>query len=165
MKFETADGRYFSLKVEQYESPDEALHPTEDNPAEDFDTGRFLIVSHTFKNADGEWNARGPTMTTCELLRFRDWLASIHRRNPTTYGVYFTERDLEFSVDQVLQNLRVHVSYDFLPSWAKSAKSVSIDFPIKDLDLERVIADLDDQLVRFPGLPPIENPTEQRDAL
>ena len=55
MKFETLDGRFFSLLVEEYEFPDEELSPTEDNPAEDFETDRFLIVSHSFRNSDGEW--------------------------------------------------------------------------------------------------------------
>ena len=77
MKIETRDGRLFSLIVKQYEFPDEELGPTEDNPADEFETGRFLIVSHIIRNADGEWNTRGPTMTTVELERLVNWLDQI----------------------------------------------------------------------------------------
>ena len=114
MTFETFDGRFFSLLVEEYEFPDEELGPTEDNPAEDFETDRFLIVSHSFRNSDGEWRARGPTMTNVELQRFSDWLEAIRDGNVSTNGVYFTERDLEFTVDNARAKLNVHVSYDFL---------------------------------------------------
>jgi hypothetical protein len=162
MKLETPGGRYFSLTIERYEFPEEELGPN-DNPAEDFDTARFLIVSHTFRDANGQWNACGPTMTTSELQRFIYWLDSIRREDTSILdsdsinGVYFTERDLEFSVDEALQNLRVHVSFELLPSWANSAETVTIEFPLKHINLDRVIASLEQQLARFPGRPPIEN--------
>ena len=165
MKLETPDGRFFSLTIERYEFPDEELGPTEDNPADDFCTGRFLIVSHTFRNPDGEWNASGPTMTTSELQRFIDWLDSIRLGDTSILDsdsinyAYFTERVLEFTVDEALQNLRVHVSFGFLPSWGNSAETVTIEFPLKHVNLDRVIASLEQQLARFPGLPPIENAT------
>ena len=157
MKFETLDGRFFSLLVEEYEFPDEELSPTEDNPAEDFETDRFLIVSHSFRNSDGEWRARGPTMTNVELQRFSDWLEAIRDGNVSTNGVYFTERDLEFTVDNARANLNVHVSYDFLPPWVDSPDSVTITFPIACIDFNGVLGSLRDQLIRFPGRPPITN--------
>jgi len=155
MKLETPDGRLFSLVVEDYEFPDEELGPTEDNPAEDFDTGRFLVVSHSFRNADGEWSARGPTMTTSELQRFSEWLEALRDGNASTNGVYFTERDLEFTVDDSHAYLHVHVFRRFLPSWVKSADPVTITFPIACVDFTGVLQSLRSQLSRFPGRPPI----------
>jgi len=151
MKFETPDGCLFTLTIERYEFPDEELGPTEDNPAEDFETGRFLIVSHTFRNADGEWEASGPTMTTAELQQFIDWLDSIRHGLPTTDGVDFTEYDLEFTVDASTTFLRVHTFWDFLPAWVKPEESVIIEFAIRHLDLDAVIDSLEQQLAEFPG--------------
>ena len=159
MKIETADGRFFSLTVDGYEFPDEELGPTEDNPADEFETGRFLIVSHVIRNADGEWNARGPTMTTDELQRFVDWLVLIRTGTQPTGGIYFTERDLEFTCDDSVSNLRVHLSWDFLPPWNDSDECVTIEFPIHDLDLASAVHSLRTQLIAFPGRPPIENAT------
>lgn len=159
MRLETPDGRFFSLTVEGYEFPDEELGPTEDNPADDFETGRFLIVSHRYRNPDGEWSARGPTMTTSELQRFADWLESIRDGKASKNGVYFTERDLEFTVDNAQANLRVHVSYDFLPAWAETGDTVTIEFPISCVELDRVLGSLRRQLQQFPGRPPIEEST------
>lgn len=155
MKLETPDGRFFSLVVEDYEFPDEELGPTEDNPAEDFDTARFLIVAYSFRNGDGEWTARGPTMTNVELQRLSEWLETIRDGNVKTNGVYFTERDLEFTVDDARANLAIHVSCDFLPPWVDSAGSVTITFPIPSIDFVAVLKSLRDQLSRFPGRPPI----------
>jgi hypothetical protein len=98
MRLETRDGRLFSLRIESYEFPDEDLGPTDDNPADEFDTGRFLVVAVMFRNPLGEWSASGPIMTTNELGRLADWIDSIVTGHPCTAGVYFTERDLEFSI-------------------------------------------------------------------
>jgi hypothetical protein len=159
MRFETPDGNCFTLTVERYEFPDEDLGPTDDNPADDFETGRFLIVSHSFRNADGQWNARGPTMTTTEMQRLMKWLDSVRCGIPTADGVYFTERDLELTIDKHCENLRVHVSYDFLPPWAQSSESVTIEFPLKVIDLKRAIADLEEQIAKYPHRPPLRNAT------
>ena len=159
MKIETADNRFFSLIVERYEFPDEELGPTEDNPADEFETGRFLVVSHAICNADGEWNVCGPTMTTSELQRFVDWLNLIGNGTPSTDGIYFTERDLEFTYDHSGGNLCVHLFRDFLPPWNGSADSVMIEFPINEIDLASAIISLQSQLLSFPGRPPIENAT------
>ena len=67
-----SDGRSFSLHVERYEFPKEALGPTDDNPADEFDTGRFLVVRASFCNSDGSWMASGPEMDTVELERLAD---------------------------------------------------------------------------------------------
>ncbi len=155
MKLETPDGRLFSLLVEEYEFPDEELGPTEDNPAEDFETDRFLIVSHSFRNADGEWTARGPTMTTSELQRFCEWLEAIRDGTVSTIGVYFTDRDLEITIDDSHADLHVHVFSRFLPPWVNSADSVTISFPIGCVDFIGVLKSLQDQLSRFPARPPI----------
>jgi hypothetical protein len=159
MRIETGDGRLFTLTVERYEFPDEELGPTEDNPAEDFDTGRFLIVAYSFQNGDGKWDARGPTMTTVELNRFVEWLDSIRNGTRSTEGFYFTERDLEFTFDDSNQSLCVHVFRDFLPTWSKS-KSVTIEFPLREIDMDSVLGSLRTQLAVFPGRPP---PIEKRE--
>ena len=161
MNLETSDGRRFTLIVDGYEFPDEELGPTEDNPADEFEVGRFLIVSHTFRIPEGEWRASGPTMTTTELQGFVDWLKSIRDGCPSKPGVYFTERDLEFTVDDSHTILRVHVFRNFLPPWIDSADSVTIDFPITSVQFDRVIDSLQHQLTRFPGRPPIRDATEQ----
>ena len=159
MKIETADNRSFSMIVERYEFPEEELGPTEDNPADEFETGRFLIVSHAIRNADGDWNARGPTMTTNELQRLVDWLNLIRNGSPSTDGIYFTERDLEFTYDASAGNLCVHLFRDFLPPWIGSAEHVTIAFPANEIDLESAIKSLQSQLIAFPGRPLIGNAT------
>ena len=159
MKIETANNRFFSLTVERYEFPDEELGPTEYNPADEFETGRFLVVSHGIRNADGEWNTRGPTMTTNELQRFVDWLNLILNGSPPTDGIYFTERDLEFTYDASARNLCVHLFRDFLPPWIGSADHVTIEFSVNEIDLESAINSLQSQLDAFPGRPPIRNAT------
>lgn len=159
MKIETADGRFFSLNVERYEFPHEVLGPTDDNPAEDFETGRFLIVSHVIRNADGEWTACGPTMTTDELQRFVDWLALIRDGVKPTSGIYFTERELEFTFDSSIDALYVHFFGDFLPPWNHTSECVKIEFSVGDIDLGSAIRSLQTQLNVFPGRPPIGDAT------
>jgi len=90
-----------------------------------------------------------------------DWLKSIRDGCPSKPGVYFTERDLEFTVDDSHTILRVHVFRNFLPPWIDSADSVTIDFPITSVQFDRVIDSLQHQLTRFPGRPPIRDATEQ----
>lgn len=130
MKLETPDGRFFSLTVDGYEFPDEKLGPTEDNPADEFETGRFLVISHTFRNPDGEWHASAPTMTTDELARFAKWLEAIRGGGKPESQFYFTERDLEFTFDSQSNNLIVHVFYDFLPEWSRTDQTTTIEFSL-----------------------------------
>jgi hypothetical protein len=155
MKFESPDGSIFTLTVDRYEFPDEELGPTEDNPAEDFQTCRFLVVSHRFRNSQGEWRAAGPTMTTTELQRLMDWLDSVQRRQPTANGVYFTERDLEFSVNPDVSVLSVHAYGDFLPAWAERKTTLKIAFPVSEIQFGEVLESLRSQLRAFPGRPPV----------
>ena len=158
MKFETPDGRLFTIRVEGYEFPNEDLGPTQDNPLDDFETGRFLVVSHTFRNIDGEWTASGATMTTNELKRLVDWLKSVSIGNPSRAGVYFTERDLEIGFDTASDSLQVHTFYRFLPKWTSPLGSVTIDFPLKQINLDLALVALNQMLNDFPGRPPL--PTE-----
>ena len=155
MQLEMSDGRFFSLRVERYEFPDEELGPTDDNPADEFDTGRFLVVAVAFRNADGAWQASGPIMETTELERFTDWMESILEGTPLSDGVYFTERDLEFTIDNTAGKLLVHACWDFSPSWETSEEGVTIDFAIDQVDMLGAIESLRSQLRFFPGRPPI----------
>src|SRR5688572_19046504 len=99
MQLVSLDGRSFSLDVLGYEFPYEELGPNEDNPADDFDRGRFLVVSVSLKTPEGEWQATATEMTTTELERLSVWLESVSNDRPSGAGVYFTERDLEFTFD------------------------------------------------------------------
>lgn len=159
MTFETQDGRFFSLEVERYEFPDEELGPTEDNPADEFDTGRFLVVVASFRNSTGAWEATAPLLTTTELERFAAWLESIAAGNPRSAGAYFTERDLEFSFDETTRQLLVHASGDLLPNWSERAACLTIGFPVDEIDLRSEVNSLRTQLQAFPGRPPIQTPT------
>jgi hypothetical protein len=156
MKLEVHGGPLFSLVVNRYEFPDEDLRPTEDNPVDEFETGRFLVVTASFRNADGQWNASGPIMTTDELERLAEWLDSVVKGHPLSAGIYFTERDLEFSIDLEERNLLVHVSRDFRPNWSMSSETVTITFPVDHIDLRCAVESLRSQLNRFPGRPPIQ---------
>ena len=149
-----APGQIFGLQITDYEFPDEELGPTEDNPADEFDTGRFLVVSVTFCDAGREWRASGPIMTTTELQRLVDWLESLAAGTRAKQGVYFTERDLEFSTDANQTQLYVHASWDFLPDWHKHG-TLTLDFPLAEIDLTTVTNDLKEQLAQFPGMPPL----------
>jgi hypothetical protein len=152
---ETPDGRFFSLRIDGYQFPDEELGPTEDNPASDFEAGRFLFVRCDFRNADGDWSSSGPIMTTTELERFTQWLDSIRNNSVALKGVYFTERDLEFSLDDTHTNLLVHTSNGFLPKWHVGSSPLTIAFPLDCVNLDDVIESLKAQLKIFPGRPPV----------
>ena len=156
MEFRTDDGRLFALNVERYEFPDEELGPTEDNPVEDFETGRFLVVAHRFRSAGEEWAASGPTMTTDDLQRFVAWVISLRDETRSIDGIYFAERDLEFTFDEKTRAISVHIAYDSLPAWSDAAECITIDFPIQGIDLDAAIDSLRRQLAAFPGRPPID---------
>ena len=96
-------------------------------------------------------------MTNVELQRFCEWLEAIRDGNVSTNGVYFTERDLEFTVDDSHADLHVHVFSRFLPPWVDSTDSVTITFPIACIDFNGALGSLRDQLIRFPGRPPFDN--------
>jgi hypothetical protein len=97
-------------------------------------------------------------MTTDELERFIDWLVSVVNNSSPKKEVYFTERDLEFSCDENQSRLMVHIFRDFLPVWC-DRNSLTIEFPIADIDFSKVISELRDGLARFPGRPPISSAT------
>ncbi len=158
MELRSKNGDRFTLSVDRYEFPDEELGPTEDNPDDDdFYTGRFLIVSHECENAEGQWRAAFPTMDTIELSRFIGWLESIRRNEIERDGVYFTERCLEFTFDQSSTSLLVHLSLDLLPSWIVQGATITLKFPMMEIDLDATIASLRDQSAKFPGRPPLHN--------
>jgi hypothetical protein len=154
MNITAKDGTSFSLHVERYEFPDEDLIPNEDNPADDFDTGRMLVVRFSANHTERSWNASGPEMDTTELARLADWLDSVVAGNANAIGVYFTERDLEFTVSEDLKFLRIHFFWDFLPPWIVDATGqFTLDFQINEIDLSAASRSLREQLVAFPGAP------------
>ena len=158
MELRSKSGNLFTLTVERYEFPDEELGPTEDNPAdEDFDTGRFLVVSHEIGNADGQWHGEFPTMDTDEFSRFIDWLDSIRLNEIETCGAYFTEQCLEFTLDESSTSLLVHLSWELRPPWVNDGDTVVLSFPLTEIDLDATITSLHQQLTRFPGRPPLSN--------
>jgi len=144
------------VKVAHYEFPDEELGPTEDNPASDFETGRFLVVDCSFREGGRAWSASAAIMTTDELQRFSKWLESLKERAQAALGFFFTERELEFSIDDSRTNLHVYVSGSFLPSGHKSGETLRIDFPLADVDLDAAIKAINQELQAFPGRPPIK---------
>ena len=154
MELNASNGCRFTLTIERYEFPDEELGPTEDNPESDFDSGRFLVVSHAFGNSDGRWQGEFPTMDTVEFIRLIDWLDSIRRNDISTQGAYFTERCLEFTIDDTQTSLRVHLCDELLPPWSAN-NSVVLDFPLSEIDLPAAIASLRQQAITFPGRPPL----------
>ena len=158
MVLRSKSGNLFTLTVERYEFPNEELGPTEDNPADkDFDTGRFLIVSHQIGSADGQWRGEFPTMDTNEFTRFIDWLDSVQSSEIKTQGVYFTERCLEFTLDESFTSLLVHLSSEFLPPWGSDGGTFVLNFPLAEVDLGAAVASLRQQSARFPGRPPQPN--------
>lgn len=157
MQLATADGRMFSLVVDRYEFPDEDLGPTDDNPADEFETGRDLIVTVSFTNADGSWRASGPIMTTTQLERLADWFESLARGSRICNGIYFTERDLELSIDEIAEIVSVHAFRDFLPPWSTSPDGVTIEFPLWEIDAVGAAKSLRAQLFKFPGRPPLDH--------
>jgi len=159
MKFANTKGDAFSLLVDRYEFPGEEFGPTDDNPADEFETGRFIVVSHAIRHNGREWNTCGPTMKTTELKRLKDWFALIQDGSATTGGLCFTERELEFTYDKVSGNLQVHLFFGFLPPWEDSSDSVVIGFQAEKLDIGAAINSLHAQLKAFPSRPPIGNAT------
>ena len=90
---------------------------------------------------------------------FADWLDSVRDGSPSAKGVYFTERDLEFSIDDALENFQVHLFWRFRPEWVTSEEGLTISFPLDQIDLDSASQSLRRQLAAFPGRPPIENAT------
>lgn len=152
MLLELPEGQSFSLNVLRYEFPDEELGPNEDNPADYFDRARFLVVTVSLKMPEGNWQATAPEMTTTELERLANWLESVSNGHPTGVGVYFTERNLEFTVDEVVSSLHVHLINAFLPPWTNQ-DVCTVSFPISRLNLAQAVHSLRSQLVRFPHRP------------
>jgi hypothetical protein len=145
----------FSMRVVAYEFPDEELGPTEDNPAEYFETGRFLVIDVEFSRDGMTGRDSLPEMTTTELERMVDWLQTIADGNCNRTGVYFTERDLAFSVSKDLSVLRVHIFWYLLPDWA-TGTDLTLEFPADRAALEENIRSLHDDLTRFPGRPRLD---------
>ncbi|MGI8977808.1 MAG: WapI family immunity protein [Pirellulaceae bacterium] len=152
MQLESSDGHSFSLNVVGYEFPDEELMPNEDNPADDFDRGRFLVVTVSVKTPDGDWNATAPEMTTTQFERLANWLESVSSGHPSITGFYFTERDLEFTLDDEAGVLNVHLIRDFLPPWTK-LDVYTIAFPICRTNLVQAVSSIRSQLIRSPHRP------------
>jgi len=90
MRIATLEDTVFALRIENYEFPNEDLAPNEDNPADEFDPSRFLILSIQATNRDGSWSATGPVATTSDIRRLADWLDSIADKRHSEAGVYFT---------------------------------------------------------------------------
>lgn len=153
MRLEARNGCSFVLRVERYEFPDEELGPTQDNPAGDFETGRFLVVSVNFTTADGSWESFGPYLTTSELDQFADWLESISRNAPKGHGIYFIERDIEWTLDENASTLTLHLCGSFLPPWKGGEDCISIQFPLSDIDLAGAANSLREYCRQFPGRP------------
>jgi len=152
MQLQSSDGQSFSLNVVRYEFPDEELGPNENNPADDFDRGRFLVVTISLKTPDGEWEATAPEMTTTELEQFANWLESVSSGQFAGIGAYFTERDLEFTQDEKTRSLNVHLSRDFLPPWS-NLDVWTINIPIEQSSLSQAVSAIRLQLALFPHRP------------
>ena len=152
MLLESSSGQSFSLIVDRYEFPDEELGPTEDNPADEFDPGRFLVITVSVKTPAGSWQATAPEMTTTELERLAAWLSSVSDGLPSGRGAYFTERDLEFSVDEAITSISIHLVRDFLPPWEQRS-SCTITFPLDCIDLSQAVSEIRSQIRQFPHRP------------
>ena len=87
-------------------------------------------------------------MTTCQLQRLIDWLDALSIGASVKEGVYFTERDLEFSTDQQQRVVRIHLSSLFLPNWSE-ASLLTLEFPLAEIDLPAATEDLKLQLAKF----------------
>lgn len=153
MKLTNSSGESIELHVVGYEHPDDELGPTEDNPADDFDPGRFLIVTVAAKARGRSWDGTGAYLDTVELNRFANWLESIRRGQPSHYGIYFTEREMAWSVNYPLTELTVFLWHDLQPPWWDDLNSLPIDFSLTEIDLRDAIRSLRQQALKFPGLP------------
>lgn len=72
-------------------------------------------------------------------------------------GVYFTERCLEFTFDQSSTSLPVHLSLDLLAPWIVQGATITLKFPMTEIELDATIAFLRHQSAKFPGRPPLYN--------
>jgi hypothetical protein len=151
----TTDQTSLTLSVEGYEHPDEPLGPTDDNPADEFETSRFLVVAVRFSTPQASWSVAGPYLTTGELAGLADWFDSIARGAPSAQGICFIERDMEFTIDEAASRLTVHLLYRFLPPGDGSQDIVQLEFPLQEVDLGAAAKDLRETLRKFPGRPPL----------
>lgn len=153
MKLESSFDNWFSLNVAGYEFPDEELGPTQDNPADDFDVSRGLIVLLSCSTPSGSWTVTGPYFTTSELASLADWFLSLINRNPSSMGIYFIERCIEMSINQPLTSLTIHLSDECLPPGSNLGDTVNIVLPLNEIDLDGAIQSLRVILTHFPGRP------------
>lgn len=150
---EAPSGNKFTMEVLGYEFPDEDLGPTEDNPAEEFNTARFLVIDCEFSKEGRTWRASSPELTTIQLERLWKWLNSICEGDSTASdGVYFTERNLEFGFDKNEQAICVFASYEL----ADQNEPAVLRFDLDKCQLRTALQSLKRDLERFPGRPPLK---------
>ena len=99
-------------------------------------------------------------MTTTELERLARWLEAIGQGKRTRLGIYFTERDLEFTIDEGLTTLAVHACEDFAPPWGEPHDGVTLSFALEQIDVRAAAQSIRSQLANFPDKPPIDPPGE-----
>lgn len=149
-----SDGDFFGFTIMGYQYPDEPLEPSDDNPADEFDTGRFLVVKFCFVRNAINWTRSGPILTTDDLIKLRDWMAELPSATTRTLGCYFTERELELSYDATRKSLSVHASYEFNSPFEQIGQPTRIVFSLDAQTVTYLVRQLDDCIHRFPGKPP-----------
>jgi len=144
-----------TLKVDGYEFPDEPLGPTEDNPPDEFETARWLIVTFGFCFESQIWSVTGPYAKTSEIELLADWFDSIAIGDPSADGIRFIERDIEFTFNQRVSSLTVHLFRDFLPPLNRTCESFDMEFSLVEIELAGASNELRTILKRFPERPAI----------
>jgi hypothetical protein len=119
------------------------------------DSANWLLVKVEAKVAKGEWEAIDPCLLTYEVELLAQWLDSVRLGDSGKKAIYFTEPNLEFSLCEYPKKgkcLQIRLGYECSPPWLSklSLRGLRINFPISELDLEKEILSLRQQLSHFP---------------
>ncbi|MFO0884320.1 MAG: hypothetical protein U0894_09040 [Pirellulales bacterium] len=148
-----AECNFFGLTIIGYQYPNEPLEPSDDNPVDEFDTGRFLVIECHFVRNEVDWKRSGPFLSTDDLAKLRDWMVELPLVTIGTVGCYFTERDLELSYDASRKALSIHASYELNSPVERSGQTTTLVFRLDDSMIASLVGQLENCIRRFPGRP------------
>lgn len=148
MRLTNSDGSLFELKILGYAYPDILTEKYDSN---------WLIIEIEAVHPKGSWVARSTCLLTWEIEALAVWLEKIHLGQEVKPLQKFIEPEMEFEILEISSSakfLRVYVEFGLRPKWAPwesgTWKEVWLQFTILEIDLEKAISLLRQQLAQYP---------------
>lgn len=141
------DGEKFSLRIINYQFPDETN--------EYYDSNWLLIETSARDEFGQSWTTVDPCMLTVEVGGLINWLGSITNGELSEDEVTFLEPNLSFRCMDYNQEhvlIRVYFKLESRPDWATkiSINQISIDLILSSKEIMAWINNLIIQLKKFP---------------